>query len=161
MNSVIVSDTSSLIILSRLDKLELLKNLFEKVIIPTAVYDEIKERFLKTDFIERQNPKDTKLLSFIGQFLDAGESAAITLAKEQNLPLLIDEIKGRKISKMVGVKVFGLVGFLLLCVQSRMLKPQEAKELLESAKDFGFRVGESLEREFLSALGKMLCVQPD
>ena len=157
--SVIVSDTSSLIILSRFDRLDLLNKLFEKVLIPQGVYEEIVEKedeirdiFLQASFFETIMPTDKKLLFFVSQFLDKGESEAITLAKELNIALLIDERKGRRVSKMVGVSIFGFIGLLQMCVMENILTKEEAKKMLQDARNFGFRISPKLQEQFLQKL---------
>lgn len=52
MRSVIVSDTTALIILSKLHRFDLLSNLFERVVLPRVVYEEltVKESVELPDF---------------------------------------------------------------------------------------------------------------
>ena len=41
MNDIVISDTTALIILAKSDAFSLLSNLFQKIYIPKAVYDEL------------------------------------------------------------------------------------------------------------------------
>ena len=41
MNDIVISDTTALIILAKSDAFSLLSNLFQKIYIPQAVYDEL------------------------------------------------------------------------------------------------------------------------
>jgi len=64
MRQVIVSDTTALIILSKLNRLDLLSNLFERVILPQVVYDEltVKELVELPSFFEiSQQPTTVSL----------------------------------------------------------------------------------------------------
>jgi len=42
MENIVISDTTALIILAKSDAFSLLSNLFQKIYIPKAVYDELK-----------------------------------------------------------------------------------------------------------------------
>jgi len=112
---MIVSNSATLIILNNLKKLELLK-VFKKVYIPKKVYEEMnfKNVFFIPDFIETKDVKKNELYFYLTKLLDEGESEAITLAKELNLSLIIDEKKGRKIAKNLNIKIIGLLGILYL-----------------------------------------------
>lgn len=46
MKKIVISDTTALIVFAKSDTLFLLSNLFKKVYIPKAVYDELKLYFL-------------------------------------------------------------------------------------------------------------------
>jgi len=92
---MIVSDSTTLIVLLDVKREDLLSNLFDKLYIPTAVYDELnfkKDIKLSSLFevLELQNKQKVKELQLS---LGIGESEAIALAIEMNLPLIIDEKK--------------------------------------------------------------------
>ncbi|MEO1255858.1 MAG: DUF3368 domain-containing protein, partial [Bacteroidota bacterium] len=72
-------------------------------------------KFRNSDWIHIQDPLDLKMEKGLRDSLDAGESAAITLAKELNADYLaIDERAGRRVAKSLGIKIIGLVGILIL-----------------------------------------------
>ena len=56
MHKIIVSDTSCLILLDKLGRIDLLKSLFGKITITQIVADEFGKTF--SDFINIENPKD-------------------------------------------------------------------------------------------------------
>jgi len=64
---VIVSDASPLIVLLKTHKLSILRELFDEIIVPSAVYEEItvKERekliFNKIEWIKTRNVKNTEI----------------------------------------------------------------------------------------------------
>jgi predicted nucleic acid-binding protein len=76
----------------------------------------------------------------------------LVLAKERNLPLLVDEKKGRAVAKRLGVSVLGLAGLLLLAVERAARDPGAADQLLTRAREQGFRLSERLLRSFREAL---------
>jgi len=157
----IVSDTTTPIVLGKLERYDLLSNLFEKIYIPDAVIqevlkkeDDIYEKITANPLFEIKKVSDRHLLSILNGLLDYGESEAIALAKEMQLILLIDEKKGRKIALNMGLEIIGLMGILTLNVKKAYLSNQEAITLLEQIKTSGFRVSRALEEQFLRAIGE-------
>ncbi|MGM9937171.1 MAG: DUF3368 domain-containing protein [Candidatus Ornithomonoglobus sp.] len=121
---IVVSDTTPLITLLKVNKLELLDKLFKEVIIPRGVYDELTSNlkytaeisqiqncsFIKCIDIEDQNIVN-RLRKATG--LDKGESEAIVLIDSFNDGLLLmDEKKGRSVAKQMGLKYTGSIGIL-------------------------------------------------
>ncbi|MBU1668451.1 DUF3368 domain-containing protein [bacterium] len=139
---MIVSDSTTLIILFDLNRMELLSNLFPNIIIPSAVYSEIsvKRSIELPTFITIQKPKESETLETLKLVLDLGESEAIVLALELQSKLIIDEKKGRKIAMGQGLKIIGLLGIIYLNIKKEFLTKKEAKEFLDSALSHGYRI---------------------
>ncbi|MFQ5769976.1 MAG: DUF3368 domain-containing protein [bacterium] len=109
----IVSNTTPIISLASIGKLDLLKKLFREIIIAKAVYNEIKvkEGFgyeeVESEFIKVKSIKGQIYRDLLLNQLDVGEAETIILAKENGIigeikPLLDDMIsKGRWYSKRV------------------------------------------------------------
>jgi predicted nucleic acid-binding protein len=157
--NTIVSDTTTLIVLSKLDRYDLLKNVFEKVFIPKAVITElskkpdgISEKILECSFFQIKEISDRRLFTLLSDMLDEGESEAIVLSKEMKLMLLIDEKKGRKIAKSMNIKIIGLLGVLIVNVKKGFLSQSEAIGILKQIKELKFRVAKRLEDSFLKQL---------
>ena len=151
---MIVSDSTTLIILLDLDKMDLLSNLFPKIIIPEAVYQEIsfKKPFKETRFIEVRQAKKNELLETLTMMLDQGESEAIALAVELKLKLIIDEKKGRKIAMNQGIEIIGLLGIIYLNAVKGFLTITQAKAFLNHAIDHGYRINQKLVDNMLAQL---------
>ncbi|HRF57841.1 MAG TPA: hypothetical protein PLV58_10650 [Campylobacterales bacterium] len=143
---VVVSDSTTLIVLSNMERFDLLINLFAKVYIPQAVFEETtsKDGVRLPKFIEVCLPKHDKDLKAIKLLLDEGESEAVILAIQKNLTLIIDEKKGREIAKNMGLKIIGLVGVVYLNIARGFLSVVEAKKFLELANANGFRISQRL-----------------
>lgn len=143
---VVVSDSATLIVLSNMERFDLLINLFAKVYIPQAVFEETtsKDGVRLPKFIEVCLPKHDKDLKAIKLLLDEGESEAVILAIQKNLTLIIDEKKGREIAKNMGLKIIGLVGVVYLNIARGFLSVVEAKKFLELANANGFRISQRL-----------------
>jgi predicted nucleic acid-binding protein len=120
---LVVADSSPLIALCRIGRLELLHELFGKLVLPDAVWTEVVAsdpgkagvaEIVSAGWIERHTVKDIPLVNLLRQDLGAGESEAIVLAREtQANVLLIDERRGREAAKRLGINCSGLVGVLL------------------------------------------------
>lgn len=151
---MIVSDSTTLIILSDLKRLDLLSNLFKEVIIPQSVYDEItvKQPLVSAPFIHIRKVDESELLTTLLSLLDRGESEAIALAVEMEMPLIIDEKKGRKIARNLHVDIIGLLGILYLNIQKGFLTQTEAQTFLKDAVSHGYRISQKLIDEMFSAL---------
>jgi len=143
---MIVSDSTTLIILFDLKRLELLSNVFEHIIIPQAVYDEITVKtYIKlTSFISVRKVTHTELFNTLTSLLDRGESEAIALALELKKPLIMDEKKGRKIALHQGIKIIGLLGVVYLNIKKGYLTQGEAKDFLDDALEHGYRISQKL-----------------
>ena len=155
---MIVSDSTTLIILLDLDKIDLLSNLFPKIIIPEAVYQEItfKNPLKETSFIEVRQAKNSELLEALTMMLDKGESEAIALAVELKLKLIIDEKKGRKIAMNQGIEIIGLLGVIYLNAIKGFLTITQAKTFLSNAIHHGYRINQDLVDNMLMQLKKDL-----
>ena len=152
----IVSDATTLIVLGKLDRYDLLENLFKKIYIPQEVMrevskksDGISKKINAHHLFEIKQISDFSLLNLLDGLLDLGESEAIVLAKELHMILLIDEKKGRKIAKSMGLDIIGLLGVLILNVRKEKISKEEAVVVLEAMKALKFRVSKKLEESFL------------
>ena len=117
----IVSNTTPILSLLKINKLNLLKKLYGQIIIPFAVYQEIengKEKHYyqdlsSVDWIEIKKIKNPGSKNFIFD-LDDGEAEVMILANEIDADLvIIDEIIGRRYAKQLDLKITGTLGVLL------------------------------------------------
>ena len=151
---IVVSDSTTLIILGDLDKLVYLKNIFTHILIPPKVYEEIsfKKDFQLPKFIEVVKPQESKRLQEVKMLLDDGESEAIALALEKELPLVIDEKKGRKIAKNLSLDILGLLGILYLNIKKEFITKEEVRAFLKQAKANHYRISDNLIQEMFESL---------
>ena len=122
---IVVSDTTPLISLLKINQLDLLEKLFGEVLIPEAVFNEltVDERFqLETqlirqkEFIAVKPVNNLESVSILKRAtgLDQGESEAIVLTDELKADLLLmDEAKGRNVSAQMGLRIMGTIGILI------------------------------------------------
>jgi hypothetical protein len=153
---LIISDSTTIITLLNIDRLDILTNIFSCVYIPKKVYEEIvieEQIVLDEELFVTKEIEDKKLYKLLSKSLDAGECEAIVLAKEMDLSLIIDEKKGRKIASNLGINIFGFIGLLVLNYKNRLLTREDTINVFYRAKEQGFRVGLSLENQFLGLVG--------
>ena len=140
MPSVIVSDTSCLILFYKIGEFDLLKKVFGKLHITETVQKEFNQ--LIPDWIEIVEPT-TNLYQGLSSQLDKGEAIAISLASEhENSLLIIDEIKGRKAAKEMGISVTGSLGVLIAAKKKGHIKA--VKPLIEKIQKTNFRISKEL-----------------
>ena len=118
---IIVSDTSPINYLILIGQIDLLPQLFEQIIIPQAVYNELSDSLapLSVQNWTIDTPSWLKIQPVsqptdeIKNLLDPGESEAIILAQELNADLLLlDDMKARRIAKQRGLVITGILGIL-------------------------------------------------
>ena len=126
----IISNTTPILSLLKINKLDLLKELYGKVIIPNAVFQEMENGR------EKQYYQDLSILSWIEiadiknpesrvyfTDLDDGEAEVLILAKEQNADLVImDEVMGRRFAKQFEFNLTGTLGVLLKAKENGLIK---------------------------------------
>ncbi len=151
---MIISDSTTLIILLDLNRIELLSNIFPKVYIPQTVFAEVtfKNHSELPQFIEVIKVENTPLLDDLLLLLDQGESEAIVLAKEKKLSLIIDEKKGRKIARNLQISIIGLLGIIYLNIKRKHIQSNEAEVFLQTAVKQGYRISQTLINEMFSQI---------
>lgn len=118
---IVVSDTSPILYLLLIDQLELLPLLYQKILIPEAVRDEMLTTGAPVTLQQWvSSPHDwleicqvQLLASPILMQLDPGERAAILLAQQVNADLLlVDDRPARQTAQSLGIRITGLLGIL-------------------------------------------------
>ena len=150
---MIISDATILITLINIDEFRVLKLFIDSIIIPHEVYNEVSQKpsaknyldhEIDDGFISIESYKDHSLFREINYILDDGESASIALAIEKQLPLIIDEKKGRRFAQRQGVEIIGLVGILRFLYVENVLSREEVLDIIEKLNGSDFRVSSGL-----------------
>jgi predicted nucleic acid-binding protein len=113
---MVISNSSPLIHLTRLGKIQYLFKLVKKIIIPKAVYEEVvvkgklnnySEAFTIENFIKEEKIIVSNLKPINGSLyppLGKGELEALELAKQTRDLLLIDEKKARTVAQILQIE---------------------------------------------------------
>ncbi len=119
---MIIGDSSALIALAVINKLELLEKLYENLFVPQAVYDEVVQIGRpQSDKLKRFLKNRVKVvdLNITKLGLGLGELEAITLYKKLDADvLLIDDNRAKKYAILNDLKVIGSLGILIKAKES-------------------------------------------
>jgi len=133
----VISNTTPILSLLKIEKLNLLQNLYKTILIPEAVYNEIetgKDKEFYADLSKIDWIKIEKIHSYDPKFyifdLDAGELEVLILAHEKQADLVIlDELIGRRYAKQLNLTLTGTLGILLKSKELGLIR--EITPLLE------------------------------
>ena len=144
-NKIAVSNTGPIIHLKEIDLLTVL-NIFDKIIIPTEVKNELMEHKIREiENFEVVNIKQqfNDLSSIIvNKFsLDLGEAEAIALAvQEKAIYFLTDDLDARNVAKSYGIESHGTVGIISRAYREKIVDKKTAidkvKELYKKSSLF-------------------------
>lgn len=121
---IVVSNSSPLIALARIGRLNLLASFYKRILIPPEVHHEVTvagrglpgaEEVRNAHWIEVASQKipPNSLLVQACQNLGAGERGAILLANSLQANLvLLDDAKARRVARDAGLSVVGCLGIL-------------------------------------------------
>ncbi len=155
---MIVSDATAIIVLINIDKFELFEMIFERIIVTQEVYDEVSiqasaKKFIDNEiqkgFVVVESYRDKQAFKEISYILDKGEASSIVLAMEKEMPLIIDEKKGRRFARQCGIDIMGLVGILRFVYLQKMVKRQEMEKIVEALNQSNFRISKELMQRIM------------
>jgi len=162
---MIISNSSPLILLTKINRLNLAKKLYKKIYIPAEVYTEVvvkgkNEKYGDAFVIEKEinafifikelNSEYKKEAEKITGRIGTGESQAIALCLQENADLLlIDNLEPRKIAEIKKISCRSTPGILLEALKNKVISLTEyesdIKELTEYAWLSGTIVAQFLE----------------
>ena len=163
-----IVNATPLIIFGKIGKLQLLKDVFTKIIISPEVYKEVVQKgieikapdaYLVKEFVDMGEIKVKKLnnegkksfdkIKRIYKQLDEGESSTIALVlQEEASEVLMDEDIGRKIVRLYGIKARGSLRVLILGYREGLLDEEQVKEILRLMMRANFRVSAEVIARF-------------
>lgn len=161
---IVVSDTTPMISLLKINHLDLLKDLFGEVQIPKGVFAELTgnprfqneaEIIQSSDFIKVVRDIDDRYVSLLRRStgLDLGESEAIFLSDDGKADmLLIDEVRGRDVAVRMGIRIMGTIGILGLAYEDSLLSKEEIKNAIDILRDSGRHISERLFGQLISLI---------
>jgi hypothetical protein len=142
---VIISDTGPLISLEKITAgFLILQKLYDVILIPPEVLSELSkglpngtnylEKYSLQDFIKVE---DIELPTGTDSWrLHNGEKYAIALALKYQLPILLEERRGRMIAIQQGLKVSGIIGQLDKATKIGILNPTETLQKIQELYKF-------------------------
>src|SRR2546428_9298983 len=146
----VVVNATPLIALSLINQLDLLPALFEEIVVPRAVYDEIVVQgggrvgaaaLSNATWMQVKEPDRLLTIEPLLLGLDAGELQVLLLARDlQPDWVLVDERHGRRVARVLQLPVKGAVGILLAAFHAALLTKTEALQAVQEFPAHGFRL---------------------
>ncbi len=160
---IIVSDTTPLIGLASIGRLNVLQELFGEVYIPQAVYDETvthgraqgsaKQDVDNASWIHVEQVQDRLAVNVLLDEMDLGEVETIVLAGEMKADwVLMDEKKGRRKLSQLDISKIGTIGILLKAKQIGIIP--NLKHEIEVLQKTGFAISQIVVDEVLKIAGE-------
>ncbi|MBL9145346.1 MAG: DUF3368 domain-containing protein [Verrucomicrobiaceae bacterium] len=163
---ICAADTSPLIAFSGIDRLDVLRSVFDQVWVPTKVYTEtvtqgdgwleaaaVQRELLGATWIHIMPVERSPLLaSLYCELGDCGEAEAICLALTHQMPVLLDELFGRKVAAREGAEVIGTLGVLRVAKRRGIIP--EVAPLITGMIGNGYHLKDKLISQFLTELGE-------
>ncbi|MEM2896225.1 MAG: hypothetical protein QW265_00730 [Candidatus Bathyarchaeia archaeon] len=167
---IAVSNSTPLIYLAKIGRLNIIRNIFEKIFIPGAVFEEavtegkalnmsdafIIERIVGTWIIkERIKPEIDAEYRFLdtNTRLGSGEKEAIKLCKQLNAKyLIVDDKEARRVSKMLNITPIGTCSIIIQAYKQKTMTKNEANTTLNQLLKVGFRIELELYHRILHEL---------
>ncbi len=124
---IVIADSTSLISLIIVNKLDLIEKSLGEYFIPEAVWNELSN-YSNPNFDIRKIPEinnhviKIKTKNYLHSIMDLGESEAVTLYNEMDADyLLTDDNKARQIAESIGVNCIGSIGILIKSKEKGLL----------------------------------------
>ena len=151
-----ISNSSPLIFLSKINQLGLLRKLFNKITIPKAVQEEIlikdKPGFIELkealeNWIEISNVKKNEDFG-----LGKGENAAINLARERRDELIIDDSMAIKTAAVLGINCYRTTSVILKAMHKKFINKKEAMNLINNIIEEGYYISPQVYLKIVSSI---------
>jgi predicted nucleic acid-binding protein len=155
IDDVVVCDASPLIVLARVGHLDLLHQLFGRVLVPPAVWSEVTRRpdapgaaaVARAEWLQVRAPQVVPATK-----LGLGEREAMALAAELHAILIVDDGLARAAALAMGITITGTLGVLRRAKYAGLLVA--VRPILDEMQANGLRVAEPLVHAFIQELGE-------
>ena len=159
-----ISDSSTLIHLAGIGRLELLKVFYGKILITPAVWKEVVEEGRErpgamevreaheSGWVEVIAPGNKSVVRLLERELHKGEAEAIALAIERRPEVIfLDESEARRVANVYGLSKTGVIGILIRAkLEGKVASLRE--ELDRLREEAGFWVGDEIYWRALNAV---------
>lgn len=159
---IVVSNSGPLIALSEIGQLSVLSALYDRILIPRAVWEEVVihgrnpsvvATIRAATWLQTVEVHDLAEVQLLRAQVGAGESEAITLAFTIGADLLlIDDARGRRIAEAKGIARTGAVGTLISAKRHGVIK--SIRPLLQQLRNSGFYMDDDLMLTALEMAGE-------
>lgn len=157
----VICDTSSLLYLHQIKRLELLRRLCDHVVVPSAVVSELREGLAlgvdvpdpnNLDWMEVETPHGTAAMDLVTD-LGLGETEVLTLAMErEGAVALVDDRLARRLARQLNIPLTGTLGVLLDAKRAGFI--DRLTPLMDELQSLGFRLAPQTRRAVLELAGE-------
>lgn len=160
MAVTVVSNSSPIIHLAKIDHLDLLQEFFGEILIPNAVHQECVTpgrerpevtRITAAAWLKVMDVANRNLVKLLRSEIDRGEAEAIALALETRADLiLLDDFDARQKARLYGMNITGVLGIVLRASKSGRINSMATT--LDKLEKTGFWLNPDLRRRLLLAV---------
>ena len=165
-----VSDSTPLILLAKIGRLDLLKTLFTNIYIPKAVYKEVVTQGITLHLpdayiiekatrawihITQITPEIDAEYSYLdtNTRLDEAEKQALKLCKQITATSFIaDDKEARKVAKMLSIKPVGTLGTVIRARKLGLITKRETEAIIDDLINSGLRIDIALYKKILDVI---------
>jgi predicted nucleic acid-binding protein len=144
----VVVDSTCLIGLDLIGRLEILPHLYDPSLAPPEV---LREFGVSPQWLRVETPT-SNLVAALKVMVDGGEAEAIALAAERQMRIILDDRRAREVAGRMNLKVIGTVGILIRAKRAGHLT--WVSPLLNELTEKGFYLSQDLKREALRLAGE-------
>ena len=158
----IVSNSTPLIALSRIGRLDVLRDLFEEIMVPSEVYDELvvkgkdrpgSEVIAAAGWIRRLAVQDANLATELrSRGLGRGEAEAVALARETSSICLTDDLAAITAAKSLGVPVRRTLN-MMVSAKAKGFVPS-LREVMDALRKHSFWIDDATYDQVLKLAGE-------
>ncbi len=146
MLKTVISDTSTLILFDKIGEFNILQKVYGELITTPEIAKEFGE--VLPEWIIIRSAADKKYQDFLFTQVDYGEASAIALASEfDDVLLLLDDLKARKLATRLNFRVTGTLGVIHKAKQMKII--DNVKPLIDKLLQTDFRVADNIIEEIL------------
>jgi predicted nucleic acid-binding protein len=132
-----ISNASPIIALHQIGQLEILRQLYANLVVPTAVAREVAPSVSLPPWIMEQLLSQPIAARIVQAGMGPGESETISLALELNAHrVLVDDRPARRLAQALGLRVRGTIGVLVVAKRAGILS--SIRPSLDALASFNF-----------------------
>jgi predicted nucleic acid-binding protein len=156
-----VVNTLPLQYLFRIHRFQLLKDLFEAVLVAEGVRTELEQgRSLGFQVPDLSQVTWVQVLAAAPgplppalEYLGQGEAETILIAKQQKAEwVVLDDWEARRVTRKLGIQIIGTIGILAMAKEQGLIAA--VKPLIANLTDVGFWLSAKVQRDILELAGE-------